>query len=402
MSGSLRILYHHRTRGDGAEGVHINEMITAFRELGHQVELCCPRAARRPPGLSLGMTGMSLAESKGFLGWLRLLRRQGLELSYNLVSLGRLSVRLARQRPDFIYERYSPYHVAGIIGAALFRVPLVLEVNSTYGGRFPRRRLAFPRLCALMEKLALRQASVVAVVSQPLRDCVMDRGVASTRVVVTPNAVNEKAIRGVTIDRDTARAQIGVAADRVVVGFVGSLRRWHGVDALVNVIPEVLEAIPEAMFLVVGSGELEAELSVLEQRPGLEGRLLLTGGVAHEQVGPLVMAMDIGIMPDSNEWGSPMKILEYMAYGKTTVAPRYAPIQEIVEDGRTGILFQPRDQAALCHAIVRACSDQSLRAAMGQAAREYVLTQRRWTDNAGLVVDTLQLSSGGMRSLHHG
>ena len=402
MRDGLRILYHHRTRGDGAEGVHINEMITAFRELGCHVDLCCPRASRRPPGLSLGMTGMSLAESQGFLGWLRLLRRQGLELAYNLVSLGRLVVQLVRQRPDFIYERYSPYHIAGIIGAGVFRVPLVLEVNSTYGGRFPRRRLAFPRLCAWMEKLALRRASLVAVVSHPLRECVMDRGVSASRLVVTPNAVNELAIRRVTIDRVSARVAIGIPADRVVVGFVGSLRRWHGVDLLIDVIPEVLKASPETMFLIVGSGELEAELRALAQRPGLEGRLLLTGGVAHEQVGPLLMAMDVGIMPDSNEWGSPMKILEYMAYGRTTVAPRYAPVEEILEDGRTGILFQPRDQAALRDAIIRACGDPALRAALGQAAREYVLTQRRWTDNARLVLDALQSSSGSTRLPRHG
>ncbi len=89
----MKIIYHHRTRGDGAEGVHIHEMAKAFVELGHCVEFCCPKAAKRAPGLKLGMTGMSAADSKGIKGWINLRLRQSVELAYNAVSFARLCLQ---------------------------------------------------------------------------------------------------------------------------------------------------------------------------------------------------------------------------------------------------------------------------------------------------------------------
>ena len=68
----MKIIYHHRTRGDGAEGIHIGEMINAFEGLGHRVQLVCPATSKRTLGISLGMTGLTAKESRSKRGVIKL------------------------------------------------------------------------------------------------------------------------------------------------------------------------------------------------------------------------------------------------------------------------------------------------------------------------------------------
>jgi glycosyltransferase involved in cell wall biosynthesis len=384
-----KVLYHHRTRGDGAEGVHICEMIKAFEMLGCPVALCCPPAARRKPGLMLGMTGVSSAATRGLSGWLRVRSRQSLEIAYNAVSFFRVFYSIARNRPDFIYERYSCYHFAGILAAQLLRVPVCLEVNSTYAGRFKRRVLGFPRFAAAIEKYVLNHSTVVAVVSNPLRECVADRVRDGNKTIVTPNAINEANVLEHVASRTPTRQRLGIHGDNIVIGFVGSLRKWHGVDYLVRVIPKILKRFNKAVFLIVGDGELANDLGALKSDATIADRLILTGGVSHSEVFPMVAALDVGLMPHSNEWGSPMKILEYMAFGTACIAPRLAPIMEIVRDRETGILFPAGNEQAFEDAMVLLIENNELRRTVGANARTYVLSERRWTDNASAVLEKI-------------
>ncbi|TWU55679.1 glycosyltransferase family 4 protein [Rubripirellula reticaptiva] len=385
----MKILYHHRTRGDGAEGVHINEMKNAFVELGHEVDLCCPKSAKREAGLKFGMTGTTAEKSKGLIGTIRIAVRQFAELGYNAISIPRLAISIFQNRPDVIYERYSCYHFAGVLVAKLARIPIVLEVNSTYAGRFNRRKIAFKNVCKLTERFVLSNSTLIATVSEPLRQCIVDRTNDSGRVVVTPNAINERRVRDHVQNLDASRQDLGIPSDSVVIGFVGSLRRWHGVGMLIRVMPEVLREIPNSIFLVVGAGELEGELDTLKCQQEVGNRLVLTGGVSHDRVNTLIDAMDIGLMPHSNDWGSPMKILEYMSLGKTCIAPRLPPIQEIVNDGETGVLFSAGSETEFLNAMICTCKDKLKRERIGANAKKYVLAERRWTDNASQIISVL-------------
>tara|TARA_R110002049_G_scaffold285698_2_gene466848 strand:+ start:68661 stop:69866 length:1206 start_codon:yes stop_codon:yes gene_type:complete len=389
-----RAIYHHRTRGDGAEGIHIREMGDALEELGFQVEYCCPKQADRQPGLSLGMTGISAADSAGFAGKLRHLVRQSGELAYNVVSFVRLWRALGKHQPEFVYERYSCYHFGGVAAAKARRVPLLLEVNCTYAGDFPRRVLTYPRIGRWIENYALRNSSGVAVVSEPLRRCVQKRPHPQTRITVTPNAVNEHSVQDYLAHRigNMKRKELGLDG-RIVIGFVGSLRRWHGVDRMIQLIPTILKQVPNASFLIVGSGELEDSVRKLHDDPEISDRVILTGGVPHAEVMGLVDALDIGLMPQSNEWGSPMKILEYMSLGKLTVAPKLEPIEALIEHGKTGLLFDSTRDEAFLDAILLACNDESLRRRIGSAAQDKVLTSHRWTDNAKHCLALLEVST---------
>jgi glycosyltransferase involved in cell wall biosynthesis len=384
-----KIVYHHRTRGDGAEGIHISEMIAAFKELGHKIRLVCPASSRRPLGISLGLSNISSSKAQGVWGKMRMLIQQLAELFYNFISIPRLFFACVVFRPDVIYERYSCYHFAGALVANLMGIPLVLEVNATYSGRFNRRILSFPNLHRFLENAIFRSCDRICVVSNALRQCVLDRGIGQERVIVTSNCINPNLLVKDPEIRPRTRESLAIPANAIVYGFVGSLRRWHGIELMLQVVPGILDEVSDCFFLIVGSGELDREVRDMIRNHGVEDRVILTGGVEHQKVAALICAMDVCLQADSNEWCSPMKLLEYMLQAKACVAPRMDNIMEIVFDRETGVLFEKSDSVDFQMKLLELGADSGLRETVGRNAQRYVLEERVWTVNATSVLKGL-------------
>ena len=377
----MKILYHHRTRGDGAEGIHVAEVIGSFRKLGHDVALLCPKDAQRSPGLS---TNNKAATTSAVF----LLLRQIAEIFYNLVIFGRVWSGIKSNQPDFIYERYSRFSFAGVMVAKWKKVPLILEVNATYAGKFGARfRVFFPSTLRRIERYAFRNASGIVVVSRPLKSCI--RSISNVPIVVCPNAINIGRVKETNRETERARHRDVLKLNgAIVIGFVGSLRIWHDIDFFASVLPDIASNVPNVHFLFVGNGEYEEELRRTVEENGLLSRVTFLGAVPHSEVYSLVAAMDVGVMPDSNLFGSPMKILEYMAMGCVPVGPNLAPVEELIRHGETGFVFERRNRDSIIEQLTALCENKELREKIGHAARKYVLEERTWDRNA---VDAIQL-----------
>ena len=376
----MRILYHHRTLADGAEGIHIREIVDALRDLGHEVKVICPRAARKETGL-----GPNHNKKSHSMGYIRLFFKQCAEILYNCVSYQRARLSIRRFKPEFIYERYTPLNFGGVLAARHTKTPLILEVNATYGGLLgcdiPS---VFPRLLKWIEESVLRWANGIVVVSTPLKECITSRIGDSNKLIVLPNAINTNKIFGdgdSLSKRQIVRHRYNIKQD-FVVGFVGSMRRWHGLDFLSECIPCILEKSPETHFLLVGSGEMESELREFVLANGLTEKVTITGAVSHEEVYLILNAVDVGVSPDTPPYASPMKILEYMAFGAVPVAPDYAPIREIITHRQTGLIFTPRSKHEFVEAIHGLSENPPLLKRLSEAAKAEVLRERTWTRNA--------------------
>lgn len=114
----MRILYHHRTRAEDAQGIHIQEMVSAFRELGHEVEVVGIVSEDRKGAMS--KSHESLASR--FAAKLPPFAYEFIRNLYNFYGLYLLIKRVRKFRPHFIYERYALYNIAGILVSKLSRV----------------------------------------------------------------------------------------------------------------------------------------------------------------------------------------------------------------------------------------------------------------------------------------
>ena len=128
----------------------------------------------------------------------------------------------------------------------------------------------------------------------------------------------------------------------------------------------------------------------------------MTGAIGHNQLMHYVAAFSLGVMPDSNDYGSPMKIFEYMALVKPVVVPDYGPLLDAVTDGKQGKIFRRKDAHALARCIGDYFSDPKSLAEAGNHARASVETQFNWRGNAerslnfavSIAAEKLQKASG--------
>jgi glycosyltransferase involved in cell wall biosynthesis len=220
------------------------------------------------------------------------------------------------------------------------------------------------------------RADACVVVSSRLRELLLESGVEDARVIVLPNAA-DPAKFDPRRRAEELRAALGLTG-RLVVGFTGRFHRWHGLQLLVDTFEEIADREPAVAYLLVGDGPTRPEIAALAETRGWQGRVILPGSVHHDKVPDYVALFDVAVMPHSNDYGSPMKIAEYMAAGKAVVAPRLGPIEDMVRDGHTGVLFDPGDVQALGAAVAGLLSDPERRRAVGQAARQEVERALNW------------------------
>jgi len=376
----MRIVYHHRTRATDAQGVHIVEMVNAFRSLGHQVRIAALVDVEKPA--SPARRPETAPARKSLLG--RLPWAAGLiEIGYNLVGLPMVWRQL--RDADFLYERYALFNFSGVLAARLAAKPVVLEVNSPLALEECREKS--PRLFSLArwaERQILNRATRVIAVSGPLRRILIEQGADPRRIVVLSNGVNPASFRAGAGSPELGRS-LGLAG-RVVVGFVGWFRPWHGLDLLLEAFRRHGLARRGGALLLIGDGPAMPELESYVAARRLQADVKFTGALPHSEVPAHLDLIDIAVQPAANEYCCPMKILEYMALGKAIVAPRQENIEELVGD-REAALFAPGDADSLGEALGRLIDDARARARLGAAARDAIRSRRLlWTENAKVVV----------------
>jgi glycosyltransferase involved in cell wall biosynthesis len=368
----MRILYSHRIQSRDGQSVHVEELISAFRAAGHEVLVVGPGFYDQA---DFGGESTLLARLRrvlpGFLWELA-------ELAYNLPAYRRLRAAWKTFRPDIVYERCNLYFLAGALLARRHGAILYLEVNSPLAqerARFGGLRL--PRLAFALERFTWRSARRVLPVTGVLADIVAAAGVPRERISVVPN--------GIVLDRFPPRPPRSPDG-HVVLGFVGFVRDWHGIDTVIAAMADET-AGPTVALTIVGDGPARPALEHQAAMLGLADRVRFTGIVPHDDVARHVTGFDIALQPKVTPYASPLKIFDYMAAGCAIVAPDQPNIREILEHGRTALLFDPGEPGTQWTAIRRLATDPALRHRLGLAAREEL--ERRdytWRGNAARIV----------------
>jgi glycosyltransferase involved in cell wall biosynthesis len=378
----LKILYHHRIASKDGQYVHVEELVRALERLGHEIVMAAPAAVERG---RLGYTARPIAHLKR---WVPRGIYELMEYLYSVVDFRRLSAAARRHSPDCLYERYNLFLPSGVWLKRRTGLPMLLEVNaplweerSRYGGIY------LNRLARSTQSKSWRSADFVLPVTEVLAGYVRRAGVPASRIVVIPNGADPERFDGVP-GSEEAKHRLALRG-KLVLGFTGFVREWHGLERVLDYVSKKRSGEGgELHLLVVGDGPAVEGLRAHAARLGIEDRVTVTGVVERDSVASHIAAFDVALQPAVVEYASPLKLFEYLALGCAIVAPSMANIREILTHERDALLFDPAEPAALERALDRLCSDASLRARLGSAARHLVDERGlTWENNARRVVD---------------
>ncbi len=389
----MKILYHHRTQAEDAQGIHIYEMVQAFRELGHEVEMVAlvkrEGESSKPSQNSKWKWLTNLAPA-----WLYEL----MSLSYNLIGYRKLAQAIKRRQPDLIYERYALNTFCGVWASRRFGIPLVLEVNAPL--RYEQEKLGklvFKSLARFSERWICSNSTRTLVVSSVMQKIMREQGVPEAHMMVMPNGIDAQKFHP-KISGAAMRARYQLEG-KAIIGFVGWFRKWHGLEMLLEIFYEARLHEQNACLLLVGEGPAEAELKQYAQTHGLQSEVVFTGPVARTDIPGHLAAMNIAVQPKAPEYACPMKIFEYLGMGKCIVAPDQPNIREILRDRETGYLFQPDNKESLRVTLLELLADATKREQVEARAYQSVFERGfLWKENARRVVELVSVTQASLNA----
>jgi glycosyltransferase involved in cell wall biosynthesis len=374
--------------GRNGSSIHVQEVIRALLAQGIDIDLFATRRGGKPTQDIAGIGVHRLAKiPKGDRGtWER--------AAYG-ANTGLCSALAEGSAYDAIYERYSLWSYAAMGFARDNGIPGLLEVNAPLiDEQIKHRGLINPELAMDVAERVYAAAAHLIAVSDEVAAYLEGFDAAKGKISVIPNGVDAKRFP------PDLTPSLPATPSWFTLGFVGSIKPWHGLNALVDTFDILHRSGHDARLLIVGDGPerpaLEAELAAR----GLDDAVQWTGAVDHDRVPGLLASMDAAIAPypDGQKfYFSPLKIFEYMAAGLPVVASRIGQIDKVLRHGETGLLCPAGSAPDLASAVARLIEDRALGRKLGNAAREVACHEHSWDGVAREILSLSRRHAGNMQ-----
>ncbi len=294
--------------------------------------------------------------------------------SIDLVQCGHISVAAVGYALKFIYGLpYVVYTYAQEIMDA--RIPKTRAANLLLGRSF------------------LRHADAVFTISEFTRGEVLKWGVPDEKVVKMPLGP-APAVAASDSDIQALRKQFELSNKRVILT-VGRLVERKGQDMMIHAMPHILTKVPNAVYLIVGTGPMEHTLKQEVHDRGLERSVIFVGDVPHDEISPYYALADVFAMPSravlekGDVEGFGLVFLEANAYSKPCIGGRSGGVPDAVLDRKTGLLVDPWDPMDIARATIRLLEDRDLATRLGENGRRRIEKEMNWTRAAQVIRDTI-------------
>jgi glycosyltransferase involved in cell wall biosynthesis len=306
---------------------------------------------------------------------------------YQEASVTSLIERARALRPALIHSASN--HIVGLAGVEAARrlgLPSVYEVRGLW---HLTRAASEPtylgsdhfRLIETLEARAASAADHVFAITGAVANVLVDCGVPRDRVTILPNAVDTH--RFAPRPRDAALAARWGLGDDPVVGYVGSFKRYEGLDDLLEAAAQLRARRGDTFrVLLVGDGEALPALEAQARRLGLAGVVVFTGRVPHAEIARYYSVIDVMAFPRKGlpvcEIVSPLKPFEAMAMARTVVVSSVAALTEIVDHERTGLVHRKDDPGDLADQLERCLVRPAWARDLAERGAAWVREHRSW------------------------
>lgn len=383
----FNILYHHRTQGRGAEGVHITSIVRSLESMGHTVTVLSPPGIDPMSNAGNAPVDKSKVKTTGINSFWKFVSKnlpnflfEFAEIAYNIPAMKRLEKELSTNHYDLIYERYAFYMIAGAIKSKKYHIPLVLEANEVNGIKDRARKQSFPWICNRFEKFLFNRTCSIHTVSSYLKSLIMNQGVDDSKIHVTPNAIDPDKFSGKTNNAELLEKYH--LKDKCVIGFAGWFDNWDRLDLLYSSFIELKKKHENLALLLIGDGEVLNGIRESASQSQYSSDIVFTGPVNRNEVHNYLSMLDIAVITHSNEFGSPVVMFEFMGLKIPIVAPALLPITDVLAHNETALIFDILNMEQMRNCISSLIEDSNLSSRIADAAHEKLLRDHTWDSNA--------------------
>ncbi len=391
----MKILYysphpHLNLQDKTGYGTHMREMIQAFRDLGHDVLPVINGGTEKQEGEKPLKSNFAKNILKNLIPkfiWRSLKDRR--LLKFDALAERALEKKVDEFKPDLIYERAYYMQVSGVNVAQRKKIKHFLEVNAPYIDEtfeFEKSPTLFNKTALKNEELQLTLSSKVFVVSSSLQAYFLKKypSLKADKILVTPNCVNLDKVKVDALKKKTIAHDLNLE-NNIVVGFVGSIFPYHGVDVLMTAFDIVYKQTKNIKLLIVGDGQIVPQLKNYAQRLESGANIIFTGNVPYADVFSYIDLMDVAVLATTEWYCSPIKLFEYGALGKAIIAPDTQAVRDVITDTKDGILVK-HNKEFLAKALSTLIENATLRQNIGTSFKIKIQSNYTWIKNAQRVL----------------
>jgi L-malate glycosyltransferase len=278
----------------------------------------------------------------------------------------RLRAFFRRERVTLVHaHQYTPFFYAATSRLLGHRPPVAFTEHGRHFPDYPRRKRM------LVNRILLGGRDRVVGVGQATAQALIDNeGFPPGRVAVIYNGIDLDRSGGPT-DRETARREMGVGPDDLVLLQVARLDYLKDHATAIRTLRHVLQRKPEARLVLVGEGPERTKIEGLIEEHGVRTQVRLLG--QRKDVAHLLAGADLFLLTSISE-GIPLTVIEAMAARVPVIATRVGGLAEVVEEGGTGLLAPSGDDEALAGRVVQLADNPRLREEMGARSHARALS----------------------------
>ena len=353
---------------------HVWEFCRQFARLGHEVTLFIPDMGHKRPleGVSIIQIPSPVKKSSATF------------FSFYFILAFFFIYHCLKNRPDVLYTRHQPMEWMTVWLKIIFKLVYVAEVNGRAPVEMKINRMPGWYIAAIrcVEKFCFNFSDLIVTPSPRIIDSLRkDHKLAANRFLAVTNGADPELSR--PMDKIMCREKLGFDPEGKFLIFVGSLKKWHGIEKIVEIMPNLLKKIPRLYLLIVGDGENKSAIENKVRILNLENKVILTGSVSFNDVPYYINAADICLAPyfepGLDETGiSPLKIYEYLACGRPVITNPVGGLEDLFDRHEAGILVHSLSPDDWIEPIVNLINDPARMDLYGTNGRLAVLNNFSW------------------------
>lgn len=288
---------------------------------------------------------------------------------------------LARGRYDVIYTTSPPLFVGGAALAISYlrRIPLVFEVRDLWPESAVlleelNNKLAV-RLSTWLEMWCYRRARHIVTVVKSIKNRLIERGYAESKICLIPNGANIELYRPTPINQ-ALRQELGIGPDQFVLIYTGLHGLMHGLDTAVEAAHLLRDQADGLFFIFVGDGVRKPAMQARVHELGLQNVRFFPLQPEKELPGFITMAdvgLSLGRKNPLSRGALPVKMFTYMACARPVLLAYEGEAAELINEAQAGIVVEPENPEALASAIMQLKRDQALCQQLGSNGRQVVV-----------------------------